>query len=125
MGLIDKIYKITRSVDNITSIASNLEGSNLLKGINLESLDFNNLGSIGSSIQSSLNSVTSDLTSGISNVIDVNEIQNLASSISPSDVGLDLSNIESQLNNLNLNDLDIDIDDFDLGSLGLDKIKFL
>lgn len=113
MGLIDKIYKVTKSVDNITSIASKLDGSNLLGNLNLKNFDFNNLGSFGSGIESQLSGISNEITSGLDGVIDVNEIQNIAQSITPADVGLDFSNIDTGIEGL------------DLSSLGLDKLTFM
>ena len=113
MGLIDKIYKVTKSVDHLTNIGSKLEGGNLLKGLNLNSFDINNLGSFGNNIESTLNGFSTEITSGLDGVIDINEIQNIAGSITPADVGLDFSNIDTGIEGLDLN------------SLGLDKITFM
>lgn len=113
MGLIDKIYKVTKSVDNITSIANKLDGSNLLSNLNLKNFDFNNIGSFGSGIESQLSGISNDITSGLDGVIDINEIQNIAQSITPEDVGLDFSNIDTGIEGLDLN------------SLGLDKLTFM
>ena len=107
MGLIDKIYKVAKTADLVTSITSKLGGggSNILSGLNLGSFDINNLGSAGGNIQSMIDGMTSDITSGLDNAVDVNEIQNIASSIKPEDVGLDLSNIDTGIPGLDLNSL--------------------
>ena len=133
MGLIDKIYKLTRTADMLTSISSKVgNGSSLLGGLNLNNFDINNLGSFGSSIESTLNGVSSDITSQLTGMVDVNEIQNMASSITPQDVGIDFSSIENQFSGLDanslgidMNDIDLGLDDIDLGDLGLDKIRFM
>lgn len=107
MGLIDKIYKVAKTADIMQRLSGSLDMGNLTKGLNLNSFDVNNLGSIGSDIESLISSKVSEVTGGIENSVDVSQIQNIAADIKPEDVGIDLSSIDT--GGMDLNSLGIDL----------------
>lgn len=127
-GLLRKIDGLVSAATSINSIYSTLNSTGLLKGISLNNIDFNNLGSIGNTIQSNLQNVTNGITGDLTSAIDVSDITNLAESITMEDLGLEMpdmssitSDIEAQMANAtNVSGLDIDMSQFDIDMSQLD-----
>lgn len=85
MGFIDKIYKISRTTDHISSIAKNINAGDLLSGVNLSNINFDSIDGIKNQIESTITGKVSDMTSQIQNSIDVSEIESIANGLSLSD----------------------------------------
>lgn len=109
MGFIDKVYKVAKIADITQRLSSVASVDSLTKGLNLGSFDINNLGSIGGNIEGMISGKVSEITGGLENSIDVSQIQNLASEVTPADVGIDMSSIETGIEGLDLNKLGINL----------------
>ena len=155
MGLIDKVYKIVKTANSVVDLSNKINGSELIKGLNLQSFNINNFGSFGGNMDGMLSGFANEITSGLNNVVNVDELQNIAQSITPADVGIDLGKIDTGIDGFDLSDLgisngidvgalesvansitpesmgidfgsiDTGLEGFDLGNFGLDSINFM
>lgn len=92
MGFLSKVESIVNIANTATNIASTIKTNDLLSGINLGSININNIDGIQSKIESTINSTVSGLTSQIESSVDMSQIESIANSISISD--FDIPGIE-------------------------------
>lgn len=96
-NMLRTVANIVDGAFSIKRIATTINSSGILNGINVKDIDPNNLGAIGekikSNITSSSDSIMGDL-SGLSSSFDTSSMEKVMSSIELSDVGIDTSELE-------------------------------
>lgn len=92
MGFLSKIESIVNIADKATDVASKIKANDLLSGIDLGSININNIDGIQGKVEGTINSTVGNLTSQIEGMIDVSQIESIANSISISD--FDIPGIE-------------------------------
>lgn len=135
-GILGKIEKVVNVATTVNSIVGKLDSSGLLKGINLNNLTPDSIKSVGSNLQSTIQSQSDSMMNELMGSINVNEIQNMATSITPEELGIEIPDPE-QFKAEAMSGLDLDAIqqqamselDFDIGSIpefqGLENITFM
>lgn len=92
MGFLNKIESIVNIANTATDIATKIKANDLLSGINLSNVNINNIDGIQSQIEGVINRKVNELTSNIENSVDMSQIESIANSIDLSD--FDIPGIE-------------------------------
>lgn len=115
MSILSKIEKIVDAVTTIDSIANKINSSGILNGININNIKPGDISSAGSTIQSNIQSMTSGLTTQMTASFDTSQFEDLATSIKPEDMGIDMNEITKELN-MNMGDFK-DMPGFDMSEI--------
>lgn len=101
-SILGKIEKAVNIASTVSNIASKVNSSGLLNGVNLKNIKADEISSIGNLLQGNIDGMASNLTSQISGAVDTSQFENMASSITPEDLGMDLdmSEFTSQFGNI-------------------------
>ena len=92
MGFLNKIESIVNIANTATDIATKIKANDLLSGINLGNVNINNIDGIQSQIEGVINRKVNELTSNIENSVDMSQVESIANSIDLSD--FDIPGIE-------------------------------
>lgn len=132
MSILNKIEKVVNTVSTVNRIKSTLDSSGLLSGINLNNIDINNLGGIGSSLQSNIEKQSSSMMEEVMGSIDISSIENITSSITPQELGIEIPDYSNIMNEVNsqmsgIEGVDIDMSSFmsEIDLSGLDSISIM
>lgn len=132
-GFLSKIEKIVDTATTVNSIYTKLNSSGLLSGINLNNIDPKNLGSIGNTIQSNVQNIANGITGDITSSFDTSEIENIAKTMTPEELGVEMpdmssiqSQIESEMSNIqgvDMSEFNVDTSQFDFSGLDFSDLE--
>ena len=104
MGALSTINGILSAVEttaNIASTVNSLSSSGLLKGINLNNITPQNISGVGTTLMSNITGQSDSIMKEVeSSMIDVSEIERVAETITPEDVGIDTSSVFDELKSI-------------------------
>lgn len=125
-GILHRVEKIVDTVTTFNSIYTKLNTSGLLSGINLNNIDPKNIGGIGNTIQSNVQNIANGLVGDISGSFDTSEIENIAKTMTPEELGVempDMSSITSQVESEMSSIEGINTSDFDFSGINLSDLE--
>lgn len=125
-GILHRVDKIVDTVTTFNSIYTKLNTSGLLSGINLNNIDPKNIGGIGNTIQSNVQNIANGLVGDISGSFDTSEIENIAKTMTPEELGVempDMSSITSQVESEMSSIEGINASDFDFSGMDLSDLE--
>lgn len=125
-GILHRVEKIVDTVTTFNSIYTKLNTSGLLSGINLNNIDPKNIGGIGNTIQSNVQNIANGLVGDISGSFDTSEIENIAKTMTPEELGVempDMSSITSQVESEMSSIEGINASDFDFSGIDLSDLE--
>lgn len=125
-GILHRVEKIVDTVTTFNSIYTKLNTSGLLSGINLNNIDPKNIGGIGNTIQSNVQNIANGLIGDISGSFDTSEIENIAKTMTPEELGVempDMSSITSQVESEMSSIEGINASDFDFSGMDLSDLE--
>lgn len=101
LSKINAIVNTASTVNNIASTVKQINQSGLLNGVDFKNINVNNIGQIGNTVKSNIERQAAELTGvATGSTSNVSEIEKLANSITPEDLGIDKKAIAQEFTNI-------------------------